>query len=643
MFSKQQYTLIFASVLSWGVLFNHQTAYPFTVTILHNNDGESQLLNAGSGIENFGGVDRFTTLVNDLRNNATTDAVLTLSSGDNFLAGPEFNASLATGSMGSRIYYDALALGNIGYDAIILGNHDFDFGPDLLADFIAFYNNNTVNAAPYLSANLDFSGEANLQNLVNMGQIASSAIVEKGGQKIGIIGATTPNLPFISSPGNVSVNQDVKTVVQGEIDRLTTEEGVNKIILVSHLQGVNEDEALISQLQGVDIAIAGGGDEILANPDDQLVPGDSRQDDYPRIVQDINGNDVPLVTTAGNYKYVGQLVVEFDDNGELLSIDAGSGPVVVAGTGAIAGDGNPVTQTVVGDPTVQSQINDPVQNFVDSLANNIIAVSEVNLDGRRNAIRSQETNEGNLVADAILFQANQSAAGFGLGSVDIALTNGGGIRNDTIIPAGDISELDTFDILPFGNFVSIFPEITPTQLKTILENAVASISLMDNEANIDGASGTGRFAQIAGFNFTYNPTETPIEIDGDGNITIPGSRIIDVTLEDGTKLIEKGRILGNAPSVSVATVDFLARGGDQYPFGDTPFTNVGVTYQQALANYIESSLGLNGVISAADYPEGGEGRISLTTQTVVSTPEPSSLLGLGLLVLGFVVKRKVLK
>ena len=61
-----------------------------TVTILHLNDSESQLIHAGKGIEDFGGAARCVTVVKSLRSAAATDVVLTLSSGDNFLAGPEF-------------------------------------------------------------------------------------------------------------------------------------------------------------------------------------------------------------------------------------------------------------------------------------------------------------------------------------------------------------------------------------------------------------------------------------------------------------------------------------------------------------------------------------------------------------------------
>jgi 5'-nucleotidase len=69
-----------------------------------------------------------------------------------------------------------------------------------------------------------------------------------------------------------------------------------------------------------------------------------------------------------------------------------------------------------------------------------------------------------------------------------------------------------------------------------------------------------------------------------------------------------GGAVQDGADLVVATIDFLARGGDEYPFGDAPFTTLGVTYQQALFDYIAEELG--GVITAADYPEGGAGRIT---------------------------------
>jgi len=574
-----------------------------TLTILHLNDNESQLLHAGKGIEDFGGAARVVTVVKNLRAATATDVVLTLSSGDNFLAGPEFKASLAAYNPalgGVNTYYDAKALDAIGYDAILLGNHDFDFGPDLLTDFISTGFTNTF--PKYLSANIDFTGEPALQALVERGRIAKSIIIEKNGHTFGIIGATTPNLPFISGPTNVVVDSNLVTVVQNEINALLNG-GINKIIFVSHLQDLAEDKVLIAQLSGVDIAITGGSNDVLANPGDLLLPGDTSGGTYPIVVKDLSGRKVSIVTTGGEYKYVGRLIVDFDKTtGEITRIDPNSGPV------RVAGGVNP--DAVMPDPEVQAQVTRPVQSFVATLETNVIARSEVALDGIRNSVRSKETNAGNLVADSLLSEVRRLSGNFGVKVPTIALTNGGSIRNNTIIPAGKISERDTYDIVPFPDFLSVFEKVSVTTLKDLLENAVSRI---DNEGHPAG-SGTGRFAHVAGFSFEYDPSKQAIEIDYDGNIVTPGERVTRVILDDETKLIDDGIIVVDPTySLAIVTVNFLARGGDQYPFRDLPFTNLYITYQQALSNYIQQGLG--GVITAVDYSEGGKGRIARLLDT----------------------------
>jgi 5'-nucleotidase len=312
------------------------------------------------------------------------------------------------------------------------------------------------------------------------------------------------------------------------------------------------------------------------------------------MATDMDGTMVPVVTTSGEYRYVGNLVVGFDKSGEVVEIVADrSGPVRVA-----AGDCNgftPCDDAVEPDPMVQAMVVDPVEAAVAELAATVIGTSEVDLDGLRNSVRTMETNEGNLIADALRWQAEQSAADFGAPVPDVALQNGGGIRNSTIIPAGEITLLDTFDMVPFPNFVTIVPDIPRSQFKEILENAVSAVEFV-----------SGRFAQVSGFSFSWDPTGTAQVLDSDGNVVTPGTRVVDVTLDDGTVIVSGGAVVAG-PALSIATIDFLARGGDQYPYRGAPFTNIGSTYQQALANYIE--FGLGGLISAADYPFGGEDRI----------------------------------
>ncbi|MEZ5338074.1 MAG: choice-of-anchor I family protein [bacterium] len=583
---------------------------PFTLTLFHNNDGESQLLNAGSeelpdsgNLSSFGGAANFITKLNELRTDSGSfaDASITVSSGDNFLAGAEFNASLQDGT-----FYDALVLDAIGYDAICLGNHDFDFGPDVLADFI----NEFSSSVPYLSSNLDYTDEPNLQALVG-DRLFKSVTVEKGGRRIGIVGATTELLDIISSPRGVSeagISREfsnprnvsvlsAQSSIQAEVDSLESE-GVDIIVLISHMQGIGEDESLISTLRGIDIAVAGGGDELLANGDasENLIPGDEpvAGRTYPVILQDADGRDIPVVTTPGNYKYVGQLTVEFNDAGEVTGVVGDH-----SGLQRVANSDYP--DAVVGNAAIVSSVSTPVSSSLAALAANVIGTTEVPLNGRRGGwddvndkpsiigVRNSETNLGNLDADALLWQANELADSFSAPHADVAFQNGGGMRNDAIIEPGDITELDTFDINAFPNFVTILEGVTHSTLRDILESSV------------NGVQGTsGGFLQVAGLRFVYDKDGEPFEFGNPGS----GSRVKNAWFTDGTQFISDGTVLNPDTKINLATIDFLARGGDGSPFTGDKLYTLGVSYQQALRNYIEDGLG--GVVSAVQYPYEGE-------------------------------------
>ena len=160
-------------------------------------------------------------------------------------------------------------------------------------------------------------------------------------------------------------------------------------------------------------------------------------------------------------------------------------------------------------------------------------------------------------------------------------------------------------MVPFPNFVTVLENIPRDQFKEIMENAVACTQGADFGTNPN--CGSGRFAQVAGFSFAWSASGTGMIIDDDGTVVTPGTRVQEIILDDGTPIVSAGAVVPG-PGLTVAIADFLARGGDQYPFRGAPFTTLGVTYQQALAAYIVDGLG--GVISAADYPEGGEGRIT---------------------------------
>ena len=561
------------------------SAETFTLTILHNNDGESKLLpDEDSG---FPGVARFAAQMKLMQTAAgsTSNGVITLTSGDNFLASQELGVSLAR----EGALYDSIALSGL-YDAMALGNHDFDLGPEVTARFIEGF----TPPITFLSANADFSGEPVLQALVDTGTLAASTIIETGGQQIGVIGAVTPLLPNISSPRNVVIS-DVLAAVSAEAASLT-EQGVNKIILVSHLQDVDEEIELVASLTDVDVVIAGGGDDLLRNDGDTCMPDDEPAGPYPTLVTDANDVEVPVITAPGGYRCIGALSVTFDGDGNIINKTGRS----VA-----------VSFEVTPDPDVQANVIEPLAEAVAEVDADVIGTSEVDLDGRRAMVRTTSTNQGNLHADALRATATNLADSFGIAAPDVAVQNGGGIRNDAVIPAGDITTGDTWDIAPFRNFVVVL-EVPRDTFHVLLEQAVD---------RIPGAG--GQFTQVSGFTLSYDPTATARETDRAGDCSLigdPGSRVRDVVLDDGTVIVKDGAVVPGDPVV-LATIDFLAGGGDCYPLADLEFTKMGVSYQQALADYISTDLG--GKITAADYPVGGDNRIVAVTPEPEPEPEPA--------------------
>lgn len=560
------------------------------LTLIHFNDGESHLLNAGAGLEDYGGIARFATIIKNIReeiqSDLSTNACLTVSAGDNFLAGPVFNVSIKKGVP----YYDAVALDNIGVDVFALGNHDFDFGPDILASFIESFN---LRKPVFLSANLNFSNEPRLLKLQEAGKIAGAVILEKGGQKFGLIGLTTPELKMISSPRNVMVNKDIAKILQRAIDKLNRA-GVNKIILISHFQGIKHDIELIKQTKGIDIVVAGGGGELLVNKDQRNILDGLKNDKeitgpYPMFVKDADLRNVPLVTTPGDYCYVGRLDLLFDSKGEVAHVSVQSGPIRVVGDG--------FNDAVEPDRLINEKVVIPLAKAI-STSSNIVGVAKVLLDGERDHVRSRETNLGNLVADSVFWNASKEANKFKADKPTVAMINAGSIRAS--IPAGQISDAMLFATCPFYDFITIVEDVPPDVFKGILESAVSAIS---DDGSLSGD--TGKFPQLSNMSIVYNPKRNP------------GKRIKQIKLNNGDFIVNNYKIVQYAPYVNIATLNFLARGGDDWNFGKSKKINLGVSIQNSVINFISESNkigGLNKLILKKYYPKDGNNRIMITRE-----------------------------
>lgn len=607
----------------------------FTLEILHAADQEA-------GIPALEDAPRFSAVLSalqaqDLGDDGVDDNTLVLSSGDAILPGLFFSASEEV--LGGAGRADILIQNELGFQAIALGNHEFDLGTAFLAELIAGVEDDPATpedesfegtAFPYLSANLDFSTDANLADLVvddaqapQANSLAASTVIDVNGERIGIVGATTPTLPEIASPGEVTVlPEDFDGVpteaqldalaadIQADVDALlATDSSINKVVLLSHMQQIDIERALAGRLTGVDIIMAGGSNTRLADENDRLRDGDVAQGPYPIFETAADGNPVAVINTDGNYKYVGRLVVDFDENGVIIpeSYD----PEV---SGAYATD-----EQGVADLNAEGLINSEIQAIVDALEGvinesegNVFGVSDVYLDGRRGSVRTEETNLGNLTADANLAIAQETDP-----SVVLSLKNGGGIRDDIgriIVPAGGtgepeflpneeipdvkpeggISETDIANTLRFNNGLSLLT-LTAEELAAVLEHGVAASSL-------DPGNTQGRFPQISGAEFSFDVTAEP------------GDRIQTLAIkdEDGTLqdvVVSGGELVGDpSRTFRIVTLGFLAGGGDGYPFpqgesanrvdleqaDDAPRTGVADfapdgSEQDALAEYLDAN------------------------------------------------------
>ena len=345
---------------------------------------------------------------------------------------------------------DVALLNAMGFQVSAVGNHELDRGAWEFASVVraevgdgAAYPGSRF---PYLSGNLDFTGDENLAELVVPdgqdamlvgGSLARSAVVTVGGQRVGIVGATTPSLPSITGIGGITVApadyslDALAAIIQESVDALTAQ-GLNKIILLGHMQSIDIEQSLAERLRGVDIIVAGGSNTLLADDNDRLRPGDEAAGTYPLRYQSATGEPVLLVNTDADYRYLGRLVVDFDDGGRVIpdSVD----PYV---SGAYATDlqGG---QLFAGQPILEvSRIAESLHLVLQERDGDITGRTAVYLAGRRVDVRTQETNLGNLIADSFLWTARQLDP-----ETQVSLKNGGGIRDSIGLvrqPPGTVS------------------------------------------------------------------------------------------------------------------------------------------------------------------------------------------------------------
>lgn len=612
---------------------NRALSAPLNLQILHASDFEA-------GIPALDDAIGFSRVLNALRAEVPTNT-LTLSSGDNYIPGPFFTASAdpAAPYNGVKGRADIALLTAFGIQASACGNHEFDdntpqFASMLRADAAVAYPGTTF---PYLSANLDFSADSNTRSLLTAdgqdwtrgtNRLARSTTITVAGQLIGIVGATTIELRQISSPGTIGIQTNLPAAIQPVVDDLLAR-GCNKIILLAHLQQYANEFRLASQLRDVDVIIAGGSHSVFAKSTDRLRAGDTRAEDYPVTFTSASGEPVHVVNAGANYEYVGRLILTFDEQGRAAAIDARSGVYATDNDGILATGSAPVTPAVTNIVTALGGI-------IDGKDARRFGSTTVYLNGLRNSVRTEESNLGNLTADANLWRARALD-----NTTSLSLKNGGGIRDSIggilsssgtsqpiFVPPlanprvgkkdGEISQLDIENSLRFNNGLALVT-LTAQQLRDTMEWAVAATT---------ATATPGQFPQVAGMSFAFDPARQAMVYSRAANNAItgianPGQRLrsLVATRADGSLdlVVEDGNLVGDPTrTFRLVTLDFLAAGGDSYyplTLGSNLLNlapaNVSRTFdtdgaeQKALADYLAAI----GTYSEPDTARGGDLRI----------------------------------
>lgn len=610
-----------------------QVSNTFTLQLLHYADVD------GNEDVALDAVDEFSGLVNGLKNDPKYGAnTLFVTSGDIIIPGPRFYAAednkvrRLTGS-NEPGHLDVFFANKMGVHASAIGNHELDAGPGELHDaaFSSESNNGVLfpgSEFPWLATNIDFSQDFDFQgsigtdgdNITNLkSKVAKYAIKVINGDTIGLIGASVPSLPSITSTGSLNVIpgtnwtvQSLAVEIQKSVDALKNM-GVNKIVLISHMQQISVEKSLANLLDGVDIIVAGGSNTRMGDNNDALysspkITDASFDETYPFLTNGATGDPVAVVNVDGDYKYLGRLVVEFDEEGKLISnsID----PIISGVYASIASNVSAVNGTA--DLKVV-EVRDSVLAVINTQYQNVIGYSSVYLDGRRSQVRTQETNLGNLTADANLWYANELNP-VGDDPVLVSIKNGGGIRTEigtSKLPPGSNDPDDTEFFAPENNAVTeghlratlrfnnglVRLTLTVEELKDAMEHAVSAV----------GPSSTpGSFPQIAGMSIVYNPTGKPSKVsvlkasNGDDSLVVTekGFRIVSMVVNqaNGSKmtLVDNGKlVVSPTMNINVVTLNFLANGGDAYPFTIANFSNRRINYYSG-AGFGEST----------DYPDG---------------------------------------
>jgi len=480
-----------------------------------------------------------------------------------------------------------------GYDVATLGNHEFDYGMDgciAIREWAEF---------PYVSCN--FYNEEDF--IRNDNVLDSYALFECGDERIAFIGITTPDTFTSSTPAyfqdetgayiyGIAGGEDGSALyadVQAAIDEAKAA-GATKVIALGHL-GVDLSSTPYTSAET--IANTSGLDAFIDGHSHTVVPGD--------LIADKDGNGVLLTQTGEYFDRIGMMLID-SGSGEITTDFIEPAALTEPGTDE---DGEEI-EVIVGyelssdlysgtamvSDADTAAIKDAWMTSVDEQLGALIGSAAVTLanhdaDGAR-LVRSQETNTGDFAADALYWLFDD----MGL-DVDVAIMNGGGVRNKAI--TGDISYKTCKEIHTFGN-VACLQTITGQQLLDALEWGARYVG---------SGQESGGFLQVSGITYkidTAYPESTQADEKGvwTGAPT-GGYRVTDVMVYN--KETDAFEPLDLEASYNLAGYNYTLRDlGDGFAMFDGAVNVLDYVLEDymVLANYVSAFEG--GVVEAGNSP-----------------------------------------
>lgn len=454
--------LIFAVSLSFmpGVA-QAQAQEARELVILHDTHFHGKF-----GAEDEANIARYATLVEQLKQGR--DNVLFLGNGDDLA--PSLYASLYQGSH----MVDALNAMGIDYDTF--GNHEFDYGPDNLLEQVqasefAWVTGNIVDGRTGDAFGAEHGvGRYHVHELPN-------------GLRVGITGFAPPDTPEVTTLGENAQMVDLTSAAEEVVSQLQAED-VDLVVVLSHLCMPTAEE-LAREVDGIDVMVGDHCSEVL---------------EQPQVI-----NDTIISSSGHEFEFLGELTLQVAEDG--------------------VSDWEFELHEVTAEVEPHAQVAGIVSSYAEELDEELsepVGETAVPLDVRREAVRGEETNIGNFIADAMREEMG----------ADVALQNGGSIRADRVIEPGELTLRDVIETLPFENYV-VMLEVTGETLREALELSVSTVE-----------EGHGRFLQVSGLSFSYDPSAPA------------GERVREVTVG--------GEELDPEQTYTLATNSFMADGGDGY-------------------------------------------------------------------------------